>query len=109
MRLSSGADGEERGRSDVSACLLLKDGVRNRLVDRYVGVAKTKNTHLVRRRVLAEPDVAVDPEYDVLERELRDRLVGLGDPLRQGLNERLPILERPPVFGVSHWWVVALC
>ena len=57
-------------------------------------------THLVRRRVLAETNIAVDAESDVLDRQLGDGLIGLGDALRQRRDEGLPVLKGPAVFGI---------
>ena len=57
-------------------------------------------THLVRRGVLAKPDVAVDAEDDVLDRQLGDGLVGLGDALRQRRDEGLPVLEGSAILRI---------
>ena len=59
-------------------------------------------THLVRRGVLGEPDVAVDAEDDILHGQLGDGLVGLSDALRQRRHEGLPVLEGAPVLGIVH-------
>lgn len=47
---------------------------------------------LVGGRVVAEADVAVDAEDDVLEGQLWDRGVHLDDLLHQGLDVAVPVL-----------------
>jgi len=55
---------------------------------------------LVRRGVVAEADVAVDAEVDVLEGQLGDGLVDFDDLFGQGRDEGLPVFERAAELSV---------
>lgn len=56
--------------------------------------------YLVGCWVVAEADVAVDAEVDVLEGEFRDGGVCGDDLVHEGRHEGLPVLERAAVLGV---------
>lgn len=57
----------------------------------------------VRRRVVAEADVAVDAEVDVFEGEFGDGGVDGGDFGGEGVEVGFPILQSAAVFGVVGW------
>lgn len=59
-----------------------------------------KKTYLVGRGIVAEADVAVDAEVDVLEGELGDGRVRRDDLVGERGDVRLPVLEGPAVFSV---------
>ena len=56
--------------------------------------------YLVWGWVIAEPDIPVDAEVDVLEGELRDGWVELNDFLGHAGDVRLPVLEGASVLAV---------
>lgn len=60
---------------------------------------------LVRRGVLAEADVPVYPEVDVLEGELGDGGVGGDDLLREGLDVAGPVFEGAAELWIDGWVV----
>lgn len=59
-----------------------------------------RNTHLVRRRIMTKSDIAVDAEIDILERQLRDGLVGGDDLVGHGHDVGLPVFEGAAEFLV---------
>jgi len=56
--------------------------------------------HLVWGWIVAEPDIPVDAEVDVLEGELRDGWVELDDLLGHAGDVRLPVFEGAAVLAV---------
>ena len=60
--------------------------------------------YLVRCLVLAEADVAIDAEDDVLDGELGDRVVDLDDLLGERLDVRVPVGQRAAVLLVVAWY-----
>lgn len=57
-------------------------------------------SYLVRRLDLTEADVSVYAEDDVLDGQLRDRLIHINDSLRGRFNKRLPVLQSSSVLLV---------
>jgi len=59
--------------------------------------------YLVRRRIFAEADVAVDAKVDVLEGKLGDGGVEGDDGVGEGRDVGFPVLEGAAVLGVVGW------
>lgn len=67
-------------------------------------VARADGTaNLIRRGILAEPDVSVYPKIDVLDREFRNSLVHLYDSCGGHLHECVPVLQRSSIFSIVRY------
>lgn len=58
--------------------------------------------YLVRCGIFAKPDVSIYAEDDVLERQFRYGLIGLGDLLSECLDKGVPVLQRTTELGIAH-------
>ena len=61
---------------------------------------RSRKIRFIRRLVAAEPDIAIDPESQVLRRQVRDRVIEGGDSIAETGDEGVEIRFRGAVVGV---------